>query len=128
LIDLDPIFEEHAVNTRERRNGAELGTKALLPYILDAKKTSSVILEDIISIAPMENASIPLDRWESNRQTTAQRQEPPDNNIHENEQNAVQSLKPVDGGITAWRVLIAAFIFEALLWGEVLHYFHTTLH
>lgn len=29
----------------------------------------------------------------------------------------VQQLKPVDGGPDAWRVLIAAFVFEALLWG-----------
>lgn len=29
-----------------------------------------------------------------------------------------QQLKPVDGGIDAWRVLIAAFVFEALLWGR----------
>lgn len=27
-------------------------------------------------------------------------------------------LKPVDGGIAAWRVLLAAFMFEAILWGE----------
>jgi hypothetical protein len=29
----------------------------------------------------------------------------------------VQQLKPVDGGPDAWKVLIAAFVFEALLWG-----------
>lgn len=27
------------------------------------------------------------------------------------------NLKPADGGIAAWRVLFAAFVFEALLWG-----------
>lgn len=32
----------------------------------------------------------------------------------------IQQLKPVDGGPDAWRVLIAAFIFEALLWGKAL--------
>jgi hypothetical protein len=26
-------------------------------------------------------------------------------------------LKPVDGGRAAWTVLVAGFIFEALLWG-----------
>lgn len=26
-------------------------------------------------------------------------------------------LKPVDGGLDAWRVLLAAFMFEAILWG-----------
>lgn len=29
----------------------------------------------------------------------------------------IQQLKPVDGGITAWTVLITAFVFEAVLWG-----------
>ena len=28
-----------------------------------------------------------------------------------------QQLKPVDGGIAAWKVLFAAFMFEAILWG-----------
>lgn len=27
-------------------------------------------------------------------------------------------LKPVDGGLAAWRVLLAAFMFEAILWGN----------
>lgn len=29
-----------------------------------------------------------------------------------------QSLTPVDGGLAAWRLLFAAFVFETLLWGE----------
>jgi hypothetical protein len=29
----------------------------------------------------------------------------------------MQELKPVDGGIAAWTVLITAFVFEAILWG-----------
>lgn len=28
-----------------------------------------------------------------------------------------QELAPVDGGSVAWRLLCAAFMFEALLWG-----------
>lgn len=28
-----------------------------------------------------------------------------------------QSLPPYDGGIRAWRMLVTAFVFEALLWG-----------
>ncbi|KAL8644066.1 MAG: hypothetical protein Q9226_007955 [Calogaya cf. arnoldii] len=34
-----------------------------------------------------------------------------------NHQSHVQQLKPADGGIAAWKVLFAAFIFEAILWG-----------
>lgn len=34
------------------------------------------------------------------------------------EENVViQQLSPADGGPAAWRLLIAAFVFEALLWG-----------
>lgn len=33
--------------------------------------------------------------------------------------NNYQQLKPADGGIAAWQVLFAAFMFEALLWGMV---------
>jgi hypothetical protein len=28
-----------------------------------------------------------------------------------------QTLAPADGGPAAWRLLVAAFVFEALLWG-----------
>jgi hypothetical protein len=40
---------------------------------------------------------------------------------------ASPQLQPVDGGSAAWRLLCAAFVFEALLWGEasncsLLHY------
>lgn len=28
------------------------------------------------------------------------------------------SLPPADGGLAAWRLLMAAFVFEALLWGQ----------
>jgi predicted MFS family arabinose efflux permease len=31
--------------------------------------------------------------------------------------NETDALPPIDGGTAAWRLLIAAFIFEALLWG-----------
>jgi hypothetical protein len=30
-------------------------------------------------------------------------------------------LQPADGGVAAWRLLCAAFVFEALLWGEHHH-------
>ena len=29
-----------------------------------------------------------------------------------------QELAPTDGGPAAWRLLVAAFVFEALLWGS----------
>lgn len=39
---------------------------------------------------------------------------PPDEEL---QPNAEQSLPPHDGGKAAWRLLLAAFVFEALLWG-----------
>jgi len=35
------------------------------------------------------------------------------------EETVIQELKPVDGGIAAWTVLITAFVFEAVLWGTL---------
>jgi hypothetical protein len=43
------------------------------------------------------------------------------NNVHasrEANEPITQSLRPVDGGYSAWKVLAAAFVFDALLWGE----------
>lgn len=37
---------------------------------------------------------------------------------HESRQSEGQSLEPTDGGSSAWRLLFAAFVFEALLYGE----------
>jgi hypothetical protein len=34
------------------------------------------------------------------------------------EPTTATSLPPADGGLAAWRLLITAFIFEALLWGQ----------
>jgi len=46
---------------------------------------------------------------EGNDAGTATQQEAPE--------TAAQSLLPCDGGTAAWRLLISAFVFEALLWG-----------
>ncbi|TEY50410.1 hypothetical protein BOTCAL_0277g00080 [Botryotinia calthae] len=35
----------------------------------------------------------------------------------EDPERVYQQLKPVDGGPAAWRLLIGAFVFEAILWG-----------
>ena len=35
------------------------------------------------------------------------------------EETVIQELKPVDGGVAAWTVLITAFVFEAVLWGTL---------
>lgn len=37
-----------------------------------------------------------------------------------NGQRMEQDLAPTDGGPAAWRLLCAAFMFEALLWGEII--------
>jgi len=42
-------------------------------------------------------------------QSVEQRQEAPE--------ATSQSLPPCDGGNAAWKLLISAFVFEALLWG-----------
>lgn len=70
----------------------------------------------------LSEISLELNHWDQNR-------------AGENEQNesigrlsrelsdpegrdvVIQQLLPADGGAAAWRLLIAAFVFEALLWG-----------
>lgn len=38
--------------------------------------------------------------------------------VDEDQGVVIQQLLPADGGVAAWRLLIAAFVFEALLWGK----------
>jgi len=46
-------------------------------------------------------------------------EEDPVNDNESREQDITDNrLKPVDGGLAAWRVLLAAFMFEAILWGN----------
>jgi hypothetical protein len=41
------------------------------------------------------------------------------NNVSTTEQSITATFLPAaDGGLAAWRLLIAAFVFEALLWGQ----------
>jgi len=48
----------------------------------------------------------------------------PPASLHDNNPNVetngvvVQQLKPADEGLAAWKMLIVAFVFEALLWGK----------
>lgn len=37
--------------------------------------------------------------------------------VHDAHTSPDQTLPPVDGGVQAWRVLLAAFMFEAIFWG-----------
>jgi hypothetical protein len=41
------------------------------------------------------------------------------------DETVIQELKPVDGGVAAWTVLVTAFVFEAVLWGIPLPSSHT---
>ena len=40
------------------------------------------------------------------------------NRNHDEEPTTAQDLQPADGGREAWKLLAAAFVFEALMWGE----------
>lgn len=47
---------------------------------------------------------------------TANQSSGPDDDFQA-EANNGQNLSPADGGLAAWRLLVAAFVFEAFLWG-----------
>lgn len=40
--------------------------------------------------------------------------------VHSEIELEISQLAPIDGGIAAWRLLGAAFVFETLLWGALL--------
>lgn len=42
------------------------------------------------------------------------------NRVSHDARGVQQHLEPVDGGAAAWKLLSAAFIFEALFWGKIL--------
>ncbi|KAM3084376.1 hypothetical protein ACMFMG_001518 [Clarireedia jacksonii] len=75
------------------------------------------------------SAEVELSPWSTNHRDVAAA-EAASNAIEERDHNAsdrvsdidvedrvIQQLLPADGGPAAWRVLVAAFVFEALLWG-----------
>lgn len=54
-----------------------------------------------VSVIQAENPGIPLDEPQAEEAVPT-----------------IQSLKPADKGLAAWKFLIAAFIFEAILFGK----------
>lgn len=58
-----------------------------------------------------EGSSLPLQEPEGETPTAI--------NMQQQQQQTEQALAPIDGGSAAWRLLCAAFLFEALLWGKV---------
>jgi hypothetical protein len=73
------------------------------------------------------NPSVELSQWQAATSlpletTLAFEQEgerSPEATNNGNDDIIVQQLQRADGGPAAWKLLITAFIFEALLWGEI---------
>jgi len=61
--------------------------------------------------------------WQQPTRPTQTPTEPVSADLGQNEAlqdpNSYQSLEPADRGAAAWRLLGAAFVFEALLWGRL---------
>ncbi|PVH81254.1 MFS general substrate transporter [Cadophora sp. DSE1049] len=74
------------------------------------------------SVTTISETFVELNYWDQQRISSERRdglhpgrcRETPD---PEGENVVIQQLLPADGGPAAWRLLIAAFVFEALLWG-----------
>ncbi|KAL9039683.1 MAG: hypothetical protein Q9180_002379 [Flavoplaca navasiana] len=73
---------------------------------------ATVMQSDAIEL---ETHELPLSRRQN---VTQQVSDSTGNSI--NHEGVVQQLKPADGGIAAWKVLFAAFMFEAMMWGKLL--------
>jgi hypothetical protein len=41
-------------------------------------------------------------------------------NPHPRQPQILQGLEPADGGASAWKLLLGAFSFEAILWGKAI--------
>ncbi|KAI1298350.1 major facilitator superfamily domain-containing protein [Xylaria venustula] len=68
---------------------------------------------ELVTIAPPESATTHATYERSSPSPRSQDAEGDPNNRTRQE----QELAPVDGGAAAWKLLCAAFMFEALLWG-----------
>lgn len=74
------------------------------------------------STTTLAEDSVELRYWHQHRAGTGEQHEafPGRSRVlsdPERDNAVIQQLLPADGGPAAWRLLIAAFVFEALLWG-----------
>ncbi|KAG4425610.1 hypothetical protein IFR04_001307 [Cadophora malorum] len=74
------------------------------------------------STTTISETLVELNHWDQhrpsiNRQTELYSEHSRHASDAEEENVVIQQLSPADGGPAAWRLLIAAFVFEALLWG-----------
>ncbi|KAG4442513.1 hypothetical protein IFR05_002013 [Cadophora sp. M221] len=74
------------------------------------------------STTTLQEPFVELSHWNRNRSSNKEANETiprfsRENSGPDGEDVVIQQLLPADGGPAAWRLLIAAFVFEALLWG-----------
>lgn len=72
-------------------------------YLLITVARTDILYNSMTNVH--ENSVVELHDHDSNMTTTE-------------ESSTATSLPAADGGAAAWRLLIAAFVFEALLWGQ----------
>lgn len=88
-----------------------------LPYVypVPASKTFAMSNTELAPITVSQSASlsVPVDDPARMHQPTQDEEGDPSNGGR-----VEQELAPVDGGPAAWKLLCAAFVFEALLWGK----------
>lgn len=71
---------------------------------------------ELVPVALPQSAILPTPVEDPER--TSQRPQDGEGDPWNVRRRAEQELAPVDGGTAAWRLLLAAFMFEALLWGR----------
>lgn len=70
---------------------------------------------ELVPVALPQSAILPTAVEDYER---ASQQRPDEERDPWNGRRREHELAPVDGGAAAWRLLCAAFMFEALLWGD----------
>jgi hypothetical protein len=75
------------------------------------RTTENIELTTVIPSQPVNAFPENVDRSPSSRPYDTENEMPDGELIR-------RQLAPTDGGPAAWRLLVAAFVFEALLWGN----------
>jgi hypothetical protein len=66
----------------------------------------------------IELSSHPQSAFEPKESRQSTERQVDENDIPQTGETEGRILEPTDGGPSAWKILISAFIFEAVLWGE----------
>jgi hypothetical protein len=79
-------------------------------------------VEEVLTAMTTTSTSLELESYPKTSRSEQQEQQNHDKgieiNINSEQLDVSQGLEPADGGSSAWKLLLGAFLFEAILWGK----------